>query len=210
MGQGTIVRIATLDDVNLQDEGITLREALARFLLANDLGDGGYDARWVDLGARPVPMVFPNTAGYARAMRIHDLHHVLTGYATNPRGEYEIASWELGSGCAGHLAAWAFNVLGLGLGGLRWPRATLAAFRAGRASRNLFAERYDDHLLDQRVGETRRRLGLPVALGSPATGDYARFGATFLAGFTLAVLFLCAVAPVLAVTATLVAKRRSR
>ncbi len=210
MGQGICVHASALDDVKLHDEAFTLREALAGFLLANELGDGSYDARWVDLGARPVPMAFPNTAGYARAMRIHDLHHVLTGYATSGSGEYEIAAWELGSGCGRHPAAWAFNLLGLGLGGLRWPRATLAAFRAGRASRNLFAERYDDRLLDQRVGVVRRRLGLPVVLASPTAGDCVCFGAAFLAGFAVAVLFLCAVAPLLAATAARVARSRSR
>ena len=51
-------------------------------------------------------MPFPNTPSRKRAVRYHDLHHALTGYATDLTGEFEISAWEIGSGCADHVAAW--------------------------------------------------------------------------------------------------------
>ncbi len=48
--------------------------------------------------------------------RIHDLHHVLTGYATTWTGEAEIAAWALASGC------------------VRWPAATVLDLGALRVS----------------------------------------------------------------------------
>ena len=40
----------------------------------------------------PVRFAFPNTAGRVRAVRYHDLHHVVTGYATDWTGEAEIGA----------------------------------------------------------------------------------------------------------------------
>ena len=143
-------------------EGMTLGEARDDYFRANGFGpDGGYDDAWVDFRLGPIPMPFPNTAGRKRAVRFHDLHHVLTGYATDLRGELEISAWELGSGCAGYLAAWQLNLGGLVAGLLACPRRTWRAFLRGRSSRNLYrGVAYDAALLGRRVGEVRRELGL--------------------------------------------------
>lgn len=171
--------------MNSLDDELTLRDALARYLAANGLGDGGYRRRWVKLGERPFPTYFPNSAAYARAMRLHDLHHVVTGYRTDGSGEFEIAAWELGSGCASHVMAWIFDLFGMGVGGMIWPRATLSAYRAGLDSRNLFIERYDEVLLDQRVGDVRARLGLPVSARRPAISEVFRFAGWSVVGAAL-------------------------
>ena len=69
-----------------------VREARARYFAENGFGDGGYDDRFVVLRVGGVPaLVFPNTKQRVRSVRIHDVHHVLTGYATSWRGEGEIA-----------------------------------------------------------------------------------------------------------------------
>ena len=70
---------------------------------------------------------------------LHDLHHMLTGYAPDWRGEVELAGWELASGgCAWHLFYW-FDRLALGvLGLLTAPRALLRGLRVGWRHTNLY------------------------------------------------------------------------
>ncbi len=143
------------------DPTLALREARQQYFDRNGLGDGGYDDRWVVLRARGVPVgAFPNSAQRVRAVRLHDLHHVLTGYDTSWLGEAEIGAWELASGCADHWAAWILNSLAVLIGGWLSPAAVLRAGRRGRASRNLYRSGWDEDLLDRSVGEVRQRLGL--------------------------------------------------
>src|SRR5690348_8708353 len=85
--------------VRYPDE-LTMREARDRYFEANRFGaDGGYASKWVDIKLGPIPMPFPNTASRVRAVKYHDLHHVLTGYDTDWRGEFEISAWEIAAGC---------------------------------------------------------------------------------------------------------------
>ena len=49
------------------------------------------------IGRVPVA-AFPNGAARVRAVRLHDLHHVATGYATSWVGEAEIGAWEREAG----------------------------------------------------------------------------------------------------------------
>ena len=99
------------------DESQSLRDARARYFHDNAFGDdGGYAAKWVKLQLGPVPFAIPNSAARVRALKFHDLHHVVTGYATNVVGEAEIGAWEIGSGCAGFVAAWILNLYAMVLG----------------------------------------------------------------------------------------------
>ncbi|PYS76753.1 MAG: hypothetical protein DMF66_12990 [Acidobacteria bacterium] len=63
--------------------------------------DGGYSDAWVKLKLWRMPIWFPNTEGRRRAVRFHDVHHVLTEYPTTWRGEFEIAAWEIATGIGG-------------------------------------------------------------------------------------------------------------
>ena len=138
-----------------------VREARARYFAENGFGDGGYDDRFVVLRVASVPvLVFPNTKQRVRSVRIHDVHHVLTGYATSWCGEGEIAAWELASGCRDHWAAWYLNFWAALIGLFISPRAIGRAFRRGRKSRNLYGREWDDGILDRSASELRRELGL--------------------------------------------------
>jgi hypothetical protein len=169
------------------DEELSLREARARYFRANGFGaDGGYAASWVKVRLGPVPFAFPNTAARVRAVRFHDLHHVVTGYATDAVGEAEIAAWEIATGCAGFAAAWVLNLYALGLGLLRAPGPTWRAFARGRRTRNLYRWPYQEALLDARVGDVRARLGLGASAAGPATrADRAAFAAWSAAALLL-------------------------
>jgi ubiquinone biosynthesis protein Coq4 len=142
----------------------SVRAARARYFAENGFGEGGYDDRWVVLRAFGVPVLaFLNTKQRVRSVRFHDVHHVLTGYATTWRGEGEIAAWELASGCRDHWVAWYLNGWALLIGLFIAPRAIARAFRRGRRSRNLYDRSWDDALLERSVGALRRELGLDAA-----------------------------------------------
>ncbi len=144
------------------DDTLSLRDARGRYFADNAFGDdGGYAKKWVKLQFGPLPFAFPNSAARVRAVKYHDLHHVVTGYDTDIAGEAEIGAWEIGSGCAGFVAAWILNLYAMALGFLSGnPGAVWRAFVRGRHTRNLYRDRYDESLLDARLGAVRARLGL--------------------------------------------------
>lgn len=173
--------IATMDD-----QSLTLRAARQRYFDEWGFGDGGYEATWVAL--KPVAGInvgFPNTDARRRAVKMHDLHHVLTGYAADWTGEAEIGAWEIGAGCGAHVAAWILNLLALGYGVFIAPRQMLAAMARGRRSRSLYAaHELDERLLDERVGTVRQQLGIPAAV-TPTAADAVALAAWWVAGASL-------------------------
>ncbi len=154
------------------DASLTLREALAEYFRFNGFGDdGGYHDTWVDFKLGPIPFPFPNTKARVKAVRYHDLHHVMTGYQTDFIGELEIAGWEIGSNCADMYAAWVLNLGGFGAGMMLAPRRTFAAFVRGRRSKNLYRHAYDDALLARTVADMRAELGLDRDPGPATSSD---------------------------------------
>jgi len=141
-----------------------LAAARARYYDANHFGDDGGDAlAWVPVKLGPVTVKIPNTDGRRRAVQFHDIHHIVTGYQTDLRGESEIAAWELASGCTNWPAATVLNLAGLALGVIVWPRLTARAWALGRATKNLYREPDVSAFLDREVEEVRAELGLGLA-----------------------------------------------
>jgi hypothetical protein len=158
------------------DPDATLREARSLYFEANGFpSDGGYDVAWVDFELGPIPMPFHNSEPRRRAVKIHDLHHVLTGYATDIYGESEISAWELAAGCGGMGAAWVLNFGGMAVGMLIAPRRTFHAFVRGRQSRSLYRTALDDALLGRRMGAVRAELGLDRTSAWPRVADILAF-----------------------------------
>jgi hypothetical protein len=157
------------------DDALRVRQARARYFESNGFGDGGYDAKWVKLALGPIPFAFPNSAARVRAVRLHDLHHVATGYDTNLLGEAEIGAWEIGSSCRGFVAAWILNLYAMLLGLWIDPAAVYRAFVRGRHTRNLYRGTWDEALLDARVGELRERLQLAVPPPEATVADRTAF-----------------------------------
>ncbi len=156
------------------DETWTLADGRSRYFEANGIApDGGYEDAWVKFRVGPFPVRFPNTEGRRRAVRFHDLNHVLTGYGTDLRGEAEIGAWELASGCTRFPAAVVLNLLVIWPVLFLSPRRLWRAFVRGRHSMNLYGEVYDQRLLERTIGPTRQALGLdrtPRASASDALG----------------------------------------
>jgi hypothetical protein len=179
-------------------DDLTLRDARQQHFERSAFGDGGYTSRWVKLQIGPIPLYFPNTKARVRAVKLHDLHHVLTEYDTTWSGEAQIGAWEVASGCGGHYAAWFLNLnafaLGLGIA----PRAVYRAFMRGRSTSNLYTGQFDESLLAKRVGTTRRELRLDGSMGLPLVVDQAVFTVWAVTAA------LCLVAPFACVAAVLV------
>ncbi|MDT5294785.1 MAG: hypothetical protein QOJ76_1665 [Acidobacteriota bacterium] len=184
---------------------LTLGEARARLFALGNLGDdGGYGDAWVKVKLWRIPIVFPNTQGRRRAVKFHDLHHVLTEYPTTWRGEFEIAAWEIANGVGRYWEGWLLDLLGFACGLVVFPRSVYRAFLRGRRSKNLYFERWDEALLAVRVGEMRRRLRLDAADAEPEPGDRAAFALWSAVG-VLTYLAVCAatVLPALALLGVL-------
>lgn len=187
----------------------TLAAARDAYFRANGFGDdGGYSAAWVDFKLGPIPMPFPNTPSRKRAVRYHDLHHTLTGYATDTRGEFEISAWEIGSGCADFFAAWQLNLSGMVAGLFAIPRRTWRAFLRGRQTRNLYRASYDEALLARRIDDVRRELGLERPLAPARPADAAWFALAALGGLAIGLVMLVLLIPVCIVANVAAALRR--
>jgi hypothetical protein len=191
------------------DPGLTMREARQRYFAANAFGEsGGYDEPWVTLKLGPVPVSFPNTAGRVRAVRYHDLHHVLTGYDTDNAGEFEISAFEIAAGCRDYYAAWFLNLSGTTAGLFRFPGRTFRAFVRGRVSSTLYGHELEP-LLDAKVSEVRERMHCPSEPPPVQAQDVALFALTAAAGLVTGLSFLAVAVPVapLVIAGSLVLKR---
>ena len=170
------------------DPKLSLREARGHYFAASGLSEQGYQDKWVRFEAGPLRFAIPNTAERVRAVRYHDLHHVVTGYPTSWTGEGEIGAWEIASGCRDMLAAWILNLYAMWVGLWLSPRAMWRAFARGRHSRNLYGETWNDALLEQSVGETRRRLALEADAQRATLTDALGFASWSLAALALALV----------------------
>lgn len=153
----------------------SVREARARYFAANGFSDATYRDTWVKVALGPLPFVFPNTRSRKRAIPLHDLHHVATGYATTLRGEAEIGAWEIASGCANHWAAWALDAFAFTWGLALAPRRVYRAFVRGRHSKSLYRIGWNEALLGLTVDELRHRLELDRETPTATFTDRATF-----------------------------------
>jgi hypothetical protein len=153
----------------------TVRDARARYFAVNGFSEATYRDRWVKVRLGRVPFAFPNTASRRRAIPLHDLHHVATGYPTSVIGEAEIGAWELAGGCTDHGAAWLLDASAFAWGVVLAPRRVYRAFVRGRHARTLYADGWDDQLLELTVGELRHRLALDREPAPASWRDRAAF-----------------------------------
>jgi hypothetical protein len=170
---------------------LTMREARARYFEANGFGaDGGYTKAWDLFKFGPIPIPIPNLPARRQALQFHDLNHIITGYETDWKGEFEIAAWEMGAGCGRLWFAWMINLSGIVGSALLGPRA-IRAFARGRRSRSLY-ELPVDELLDMQVDEARRLVAIDRDPGPARPSELLAFAAWWLLG-TLATLLQVAV-----------------
>lgn len=137
-----------------------VRDALAQYFAINGFTTAAYTAPTVEIPIGPLTIPLPNTAGRQRVVKLHDLHHLATGYGTDLVGEAEIGAWELRAGCTS-LAAYVYNGMAVAMGLLIAPRRTVQAFLDARGTMTLYRLGLDyDEALGLEVDELRRRLGV--------------------------------------------------
>jgi hypothetical protein len=142
------------------DEQMSMRDARQRYFDANGF-DGSYSGKWVKLQAGPIAFYIPNAEGRRRAVKFHDLHHIITGYQTDWTGEVEIGAFEVGGGCGPFLWAWFLNLQAMLLWPFVAPRRAFRAFVRGRHARTLYHQgEFQDALLERSVGDIRNVLDL--------------------------------------------------
>lgn len=140
---------------------LTVRAARDEFLTASKLAvDGGATAhRWEMIRIGPMRISLKNFAWRRRAVPHHDLHHLATGYACSPRGEFEMAAWEFAAGRFPNAYATLFCLPLLSLGLLAAPRRTFAAFMRGRRNTSLYSTPIDS-LLDLPLAKLQAKIDL--------------------------------------------------
>jgi hypothetical protein len=156
-------------------DSLSVGEARELYFRLNGLSAATYTDSWVKLKLGAVPIAFPNTAARKAAVKLHDLHHVATEYATTWIGEAEIGAWEIGAGCGRYWAAWMLNLSAFAIGIVIAPRRVFRAFVRGRRSRSLYQRAFGDDLLALRVGELRAQLELAPAALDARAGDVVAF-----------------------------------
>jgi len=139
---------------------VTVREGRDAYLRENGFTVASYDEPRVRLSFFALSFVVPNPVSRRKAVRFHDLHHVVTGYGTDLVGEGEISAWELRRGFGG--LSWYTRALvlsAIAIGVVIAPRRMLRAWKRGAGPSNLFSyeHRYED-LLEMSVGDLRDLL----------------------------------------------------
>lgn len=141
----------------------TVQAALAQFFERFGFGADAYSAKTFAIKIGNFSVHLPNTPSRVWVARFHDIHHVLTGYPANWRGEAEIGAWELATGCRRSFVAWFLNGGAVAVGLFLWPRAVIRAFRRGWLTQtNLYHDFDYESLLPLSVGALRERIGLPA------------------------------------------------
>ena len=138
---------------------MTTEEALNRHFATTGILHEGctrgdwYQGHFIYLNLGPIKIPFFPILHRSGPVVLHDIHHMLTGYGTDWKGELEIAGWELGSGgCHWHLVYWTDRLLSFALGLVSAPATTLRGFRAGRGHRNLYRMK-PEHVLAMDLDE---------------------------------------------------------
>ncbi len=139
--------------------GTSVREGLARYHADNGFDGDAMSTETIQMRVFGRRVDLPNPEFQRPLLARHDLHHVLTGYGTDLRGEAEMGAWELSAG-PGHFFVWVNNVGALALGVLA-PVRTVRAFARGLRSRSLYNDETPyEALLDMSIDDLRARLGI--------------------------------------------------
>ena len=77
------------------DPAMKVLDARQKYFEENNFGDGGYNDKFVKAIVGPITVYLPNTQTRLKGVKLHDLHHLATGYDTSLLGEAEISAWEL-------------------------------------------------------------------------------------------------------------------
>jgi hypothetical protein len=149
------------------DEQLSVRQARELYFQKSGFDATSYSDKWARYRVgRLFTVLIPNTHARIKAAKLHDLHHIATGYETSWIGEAEISAWELASGgCGRYRIVWLFDTAALLLGCIINPKRVIRAFNRGIGSQNLFQQEFSETMLGQTVGSLKS--GLRIKSESP-------------------------------------------
>jgi hypothetical protein len=116
-----------------------IKVAMQTYFKTHDLGeDGGLNKTWgkIKVGRIYIPIL--NITARRKALVFHDIHHIVTGYAGDWKGEVSISAWEISSGCGKYWAAWGLDLGGMAVGLFIYTKSVFKAFIRGRRTKNLY------------------------------------------------------------------------
>lgn len=144
----------------MYDDSLKVKDALQLYFSQYHFKDGGYNEKWFKIKLGNIYIPLPNIKARVDAVKLHDIHHLITEYNANYKGEAQIGGWEIASGCGRFWVAWILNMGSFVIGILFYQRSLLKAFLDGRLVKsNLYANGiYDESLLNKTVGELRNEM----------------------------------------------------
>ncbi len=140
----------------VSDDRQTVLEAREQYFAMSGFNADTYTDNWVRLPILGFQLRLPNFSARKKAVPLHDIDHILTGYKTDWKGEGLISAYELGTGCGRYWAAWAINLQGILIGLIHSPAEALRAFARGRRSKGVYRFSSYEDLLSKQVTELRR------------------------------------------------------
>ena len=143
---------------------MSVRMARDIYLGENGFSTDQYDADRVTVNFWGIRFPVPNPPSRKLAVRYHDLHHVITGYGTDPQGESEISAWECRRGMG--VFSWyvqSIILTGFLTGFIHSPKAVYRAWKRAHSSHRLPPPSLEGYaeLLELTVGELRHRYEVP-------------------------------------------------
>ncbi len=118
----------------------------------------------------------PNIDARKKAVLKHDIHHIITGYKSDFKGETEIGAWEIASGCRKYWVATVLDLASLALGCLFNLPGVFRAFIRGRRMKNLYDDTIPDaQAVSMTVDELREKLGLNIGQRTASVKEVLSF-----------------------------------
>lgn len=143
------------------DENLLIKDALPLLFERYNIPANAYETPYFYIRVGPLSIPVPNIPARVKIARFHDIHHLLTGYPANWKGEAEIGIWELITGCRTSFIAWFLNSGAVMVGAILYPKAVFQAFKRGLHTRtNLYHDFDYDSLLLLTIKEVKERIGL--------------------------------------------------
>jgi hypothetical protein len=146
----------------MYDDSLKVKDALQLYFSQYHFKDGGYNEKWFKIKLGRIFIPLPNIKARVDAVKLHDIHHLITEYNANYKGEAQIGGWEIASGCGRFWVAWILNMGSFVIGILFFQRSLLKAFLDGRLVKtNLYAKGiYNEILLNKTVGDLRKEVAV--------------------------------------------------
>ncbi|MFI5218611.1 MAG: hypothetical protein ACHQNT_03905 [Bacteroidia bacterium] len=160
----------------MYSDTLKVKDALQIYFSQYHFKDGGYNDRFFKIKLGSVYIPLPNIKARIDAVKIHDIHHLVTEYNANYKGEAEIGGWEIASGCGKYWVGWILNMGSFIIGMMFYQRPLLKAFLKGRLVKTNLCQGtvYNDELLNKTVGELRSEIGINTSQKNTAK-DYLFF-----------------------------------